>query len=75
MKSTAGPGDLWGGGSHPTRGAWIEIIYEILPEILALCRTPHGVRGLKSLLSRAVAAIPCRTPHGVRGLKYLVNFN
>ncbi len=37
---------------------------------LLLCRTPHGVRGLKYVhrLS-ADAHLGCRTPHGVRGLK------
>ena len=39
----------------------------------AVCRTPHGVRGLKfqgaySLLDLSIG----RTPHGVRGLKYFV---
>ena len=35
-----------------------------------LCRTPHGVRGLKYLESaHAVFESQGRTPHGVRGLK------
>ena len=42
------------------------------PEVadVAKCRTPHGVRGLKSY-DRAVASVVFggRTPHGVRGLK------
>ena len=35
-------------------------------------RTPHGVRGLKSVERRYGRCVrPCRTPHGVRGLKYV----
>ena len=38
-----------------------------------MCRTPHGVRGLKSFASSAQRkSIACRTPHGVRGLKYVL---
>ena len=33
--------------SHPTRGAWIEMLFKPLWEELLLRRTPHGVRGLK----------------------------
>jgi len=36
-------------------------------------RTPHGVRGLKSIPTGNKTAILCRTPHGVRGLKSLIN--
>ena len=32
-------------------------------------RTPHGVRGLKSVRCAALAVCDGRTPHGVRGLK------
>ena len=39
---------------------------------MVYCRTPHGVRGLKSYL-RVLETGHCgRTPHGVRGLKCLV---
>ena len=34
--------------SHPSRGAWIEIALSAVPLLGRLCRTPHGVRGLKS---------------------------
>ena len=35
------------------------------------CRTPHGVRGLKSRLEAGLnSAAQGRTPHGVRGLKF-----
>ena len=37
---------------------------------LNICRTPHGVRGLKSNNTIFVFPTPGRTPHGVRGLKY-----
>ena len=45
--------------SHPARGAWIEIASEINISGPPLSRTPHGVRGLKSLarLCRMVEAI------------------
>ena len=33
------------------------------------CRTPHGVRGLKSDWVPGIGGNRCRTPHGVRGLK------
>ena len=38
------------------------------------CRTPRGVRGLKSLFpgNTLLSATIGRTPRGVRGLKYLV---
>ena len=34
-------------GSHPSRGAWIEIIVAGEAKKTAPRRTPHGVRGLK----------------------------
>ena len=38
------------------------------------CRTPRGVRGLKSPASMwEAASAPRRTPRGVRGLKYAVD--
>ena len=36
--------------SHPTMGAWIEIVSYILSGFLIHCRTPRWVRGLKLLL-------------------------
>ena len=33
--------------SHPSRGAWIEILVVLRPATAAMSRTPHGVRGLK----------------------------
>ena len=34
------------------------------------CRTPHGVRELKSFLYNLPIYFSCRTPHGVRELKF-----
>ena len=61
--------------SHPSRGAWIEIGLQVLPKMLAWCRTPHGVRGLKSALYVKEVIQIGRTPHGVRGLKSNANYN
>ena len=33
--------------SHPSRGAWIEILVMLCGSWRSCCRTPHGVRGLK----------------------------
>ena len=33
--------------SHPSWGAWIEISVNGRAERVGICRTPHGVRGLK----------------------------
>ena len=38
-----------------------------------LCRTPHGVRGLKYARAVQSPVLVGRTPHGVRGLKYSVH--
>ena len=36
--------------SHPSRGAWIEIVRNTTsPSIPGISRTPHGVRGLTRL--------------------------
>ena len=56
-------------GSHPSRGAWIEISFLRCLKGLVCGRTPHGVRGLKSILGMITRLTRCRTPHGVRGLK------
>ena len=37
--------------SHPTRGAWIEILVDFDRVNVVLSRTPPGVRGLKSTIS------------------------
>ena len=37
-----------GSGSHPSRGAWIEIARYVNASMGSMSRTPHGVRGLKS---------------------------
>ena len=51
MKYLSGLGSGLGRQSHPTRGAWIEIIDTSTAYIYNLCRTPHGVRGLKFQVS------------------------
>ena len=40
--------------SHPSRGAWIEIDTEFTPLEMTVSRTPHGVRGLKSVTGSKV---------------------
>ena len=51
--------------SHPTRGAWIEIMSRSTLNSVLMSRTPHGVRGLKYL---AVRHIPERhRSHPTRG--------
>ena len=51
--------------SHPSRGAWIEMlrVLELLGKYLS--RTPHGVRGLKCVAS--VARLVAMTSHPSRG--------
>ena len=55
--------------SHPSRGAWIEILIAALLFANVLCRTPRGVRGLKFCPALSRARGCSRTPRGVRGLK------
>ena len=52
-------------GSHPSRGAWIEIVGMSGLRNPTACRTPHGVRGLKY----SIGHIPlrCRESHPSRG--------
>ena len=40
--------------------------------LFCACRTPSGVRGLKSYCLRSLCAYIRRTPSGVRGLKFVV---
>ena len=54
-----------GGGSHPARGAWIEMETPDTLFILSLGRTPQGVRGLKYAIFRAYA--PWCWSHPARG--------
>ncbi len=44
--------DYWF-GSHPSRGAWIEISWQTGINVTTSGRTPHGVRGLKYAVRRA----------------------
>ena len=56
-------------GSHPSRGAWIEMRTTRRVLSVASRRTPHGVRGLKCAPRCGPSCTCSRTPHGVRGLK------
>ena len=56
--------------SLPSRGAWIEIWYVGRPLRFHRRRSPHGERGLKSLMPTLLSPTRCsRSPHGERGLK------
>ena len=56
--------------SLSSRRAWIEIHQRNNKNLLLICRSPHGERGLKSVFIHATAVVPRRSPHGERGLKY-----
>ena len=51
--------------SHPTRGAWIEILALTIHHTIPRRRTPHGVRGLKSVADGD--AVITATSHPTRG--------
>ena len=55
--------------SHPSRGAWIEILTDRRLYGEPDSRTPRGVRGLKSRRTSTTSSPSRRTPRGVRGLK------
>ena len=55
-------------GSHPARGAWIEILNFVLSAGQP-SRIPQGVRGLKYICSGNCIGHIGRIPQGVRGLK------
>ena len=57
-------------GSHPSRGAWIEIMYGLSE---APPTKSHPSRGAWIEIGAGYSEATetgCRTPHGVRGLKY-----
>ena len=56
--------------SHPTMGAWIEILDYILCIIEHSGRTPRWVRGLKFKQRIKAIRYHRRTPRWVRGLKF-----
>ena len=56
--------------SLPSRGAWIEIASVTWMTSLALCRSPHGERGLKFIAMVMLHDGVSRSPHGERGLKW-----
>ena len=47
LKSEGIARDAKTGESHPSRGAWIEILKNARKHHVCYSRTPHGVRGLK----------------------------
>ena len=53
------------GESHPTRGAWIEMIGNEGIAAMSTGRTPHGVRGLKSYAAASVSV--SNASHPARG--------
>ena len=58
-------------GSHPARGAWIEIHTSEPLRSRISSRTPQRVRGLKCIMnSMDLSEFARRTPQGVRGLKF-----
>ena len=64
------PTRIW---SLPTRGAWIEIQWPPTIACEIASRSPHGERGLKSLVLDHHHVRPRRSPHGERGLKCRCN--
>ena len=57
------------GGSHPSRGGWIEIPLIYLVRSAYPRPTPHGVGGLKYFDMLMCMLYHSPTPHGVGGLK------
>ena len=56
--------------SHPTRGAWIEIIDKLQAAYIII--SSHPTRGAWIEIVTITGLnyqVKCRTPHGVRGLK------
>ena len=49
--------------SHPTMGAWIEILKEIFIYMQLSCRTPRWVRGLKLIVKQQSDAESGVAPH------------
>ena len=70
LKCGAGGPEVRRSKSHPSRGAWIEIINHVPAAWHPHGRTPRGVRGLKSIKEVHLWEVRRRTPRGVRGLKY-----
>ena len=58
--------------SHPTMGAWIEILTQSKKITNEEGRTPRWVRGLKFIIDEAQDYTEeRRTPRWVRGLKFI----
>ena len=56
--------------SLPSRGAWIEMVKDELPEVGGYGRSPRGGRGLKCTWFTPKNHCRRRSPRGGRGLKY-----
>ena len=50
-------------GSHPTMGAWIEIVSGVSGVLTVECRTPRWVRGLKFFIKCMSKFINTVAPH------------
>ena len=60
-------------GSHPSRGAWIEILCDSIGGVSKERSHPSRGAWIEILLTPINAISPLRrTPHGVRGLKLLM---
>ena len=55
--------------SHSPRSGWIEIASVDKRKFSGAGPTPHGVGGLKFLVTRSLFLLLRPTPHGVGGLK------
>ena len=49
--------------SHPTRGAWIEMLIPVISKTVLPSRTPPGVRGLKYYTTALFVNNNCVAPH------------
>ena len=71
LKSLVSRSELSRRWSHPSRGAWIEIVGYGTGRGRGYGRTPRGVRGLKFQFTHCdIIKSTRRTPRGGRGLKY-----
>ena len=62
MKLLLGFGQILRTMSHPSRGAWIEIVWKSLTHKGLRGRTPRGVRGLKWLRAAYMDKLPASHP-------------
>ena len=55
--------------SHPSRGAWIEMVIQLEPELIIVSHPSRGAWIEIPVFSVSPFCSSRRTPHGVRGLK------